>query len=49
VSPFVFGWALDAAGGGKTSSDALTWGIAWATLGIGGLLGPAATWKLMRR
>jgi MFS family permease len=49
VSPFVFGWALDLAGGGKASADSFSWGIAWATLGLGGLLGPVATWKLHRR
>lgn len=48
VSPFVFGWALDVAGGGKASGDAFAWGIAWATLGLGGLLGPLATWKLRK-
>ena len=48
VSPFVFGWALDLAGGGRTSSDAIAWGIAWATLGAGALLGPVVTWKLRR-
>jgi MFS family permease len=47
VSPFVFGWALDL-GGGRTASDAVAWGIAWATLGVGALLGPFATWKLRR-
>ena len=48
ISPVVFGWALDLAGGGKSSGDAFAWGIAWATLGLGGLLGPFATWKLQR-
>jgi MFS family permease len=48
LSPVVFGWVLDVAGGGKTSGDAFAWGIAWATLGVGGLLGPLATWKLQR-
>jgi len=48
VSPFVFGWALDFAGGGKASTDAWAWGIAWTTLGLGALLGPLATWKLHR-
>jgi hypothetical protein len=48
LSPVVFGWALDAAGGGSSSADAFTWGIAWSTLGIGGLLGPLATWRLQR-
>jgi MFS family permease len=46
VSPFVFGWALDLAGGGRGSTDPFAWGMAWATLGIGALLGPVATWKL---
>ena len=48
VSPVVFGWTLDLAGGGKASADAFAWGIAWATLGIGGLLGPLMTLKLHR-
>ena len=48
VSPVVFGWALDLAGGGKTLGDAFAWGIAWATLGFGALLGPVATWRLHR-
>ncbi len=47
VSPVVFGWALDFFGG-KTSAEPLGWGIAWVTLGLGGLLGPVATWKLQR-
>jgi len=48
ISPVAFGWALDLAGGGRTSADPFAWGIAWATLGVGGLLGPVATWKLQR-
>lgn len=48
VSPVVFGWALDFAGGGRASGDAFAWGVAWTTLGLGGLLGPLATWKLHR-
>ncbi len=48
ISPVVFGWALDLAGGGKSSGDAFAWGVAWATLGLGGLLGPLATWKLQK-
>lgn len=48
VSPFVFGWALDLGGGGKASTDAFAWGIAWATLGLGALLGPIATLKLQK-
>jgi MFS family permease len=46
ISPVVFGWALDAAGEGRGSGDAFAWGIAWTTLGLGGLLGPLATWRL---
>ncbi len=48
VSPVVFGWALDLAGGGKGSTDAIAWGLAWSALGLGGALGPVATWKLQR-
>jgi MFS family permease len=48
VSPFVFGWALDLAGGSRTATDAFAWGLAWASLGAGALLGPLATWKLHR-
>ncbi|MBC7803146.1 MAG: MFS transporter [Candidatus Parcubacteria bacterium] len=48
ISPVVFGWALDAAGGGRGGSDSYPWAIAWMTLGLGGLLGPLATWKLHR-
>jgi MFS family permease len=48
VTPFVFGWALDLAGGAKGSVDPFSWGLAWSTLGLGALLGPVATWKLHR-
>lgn len=48
VSPVAFGWALDLAGGGRTSGDAFAWGVAWSTLGLGALLGPLATWRLHR-
>ena len=48
VSPVVFGWALDLAGGGRASGDAFAWGVAWATLGLGALLGPVATWRLQK-
>jgi MFS family permease len=43
ISPVVFGWALD-----LFSREPLAWGIAWMTLGAGGLLGPLATWRLRR-
>jgi hypothetical protein len=48
VSPVVFGWALDLAGGGKASTDAFAWGIAWMTLGVGAMLGPLAILRLRR-
>lgn len=48
VSPVVFGWALDLAGGAKTSGDAFAWGVAWSTLGLGALFGPIATWRLRK-
>jgi len=48
VSPFVFGWALDLAGGGRMSGDPVVWGVAWATLGLGGLLGPFCTYRLAK-
>ncbi len=48
ISPFVFGWALDLAGGGRSSGDAFAWGVAWATLGLGGLLGPLCTLRLKK-
>ena len=48
VSPVVFGWALDLAGGGRGSADAQAWGIAWTVLGLGALYGPVAAWKLHR-
>ncbi len=48
ASPVVFGAALDWAGGGRGSTNALAWGVAWTTLGLGAMLGPLATWKLQR-
>jgi len=48
VSPVVFGWALDLAGGGRGSSDAFAWGVAWSTLGLGAVLGPLATLRLRK-
>jgi len=48
VSPVAFGWALDAAGGGRMSADPFAWGVAWSVLGVGALLGPLATLKLQQ-
>jgi len=47
ISPVAFGVALDF-GGGKGSTDALAWGLAWTTLGVGAMLGPWMTWRLQR-
>ena len=44
ISPVVFGWTLD-----LFSREPHAWGMAWMTLGLGGLLGPLATWKLHRQ
>jgi MFS family permease len=43
ISPVVFGWALD-----LFSGEPYAWGVAWMTLGLGGLLGPFVTWQLHR-
>jgi MFS family permease len=43
ISPVVFGWTLD-----LFAREPHAWGMAWMTLGLGGLLGPLATWKLHR-
>jgi len=48
VSPVVFGWALDFAGGGRTTSDPLAWALAWSMLGLGAVFGPLATLRLKR-
>jgi len=48
VSPVVFGWALDIAGVGISGNEGFAWGIAWATLAMGGMLGPLMTWKLQK-
>ncbi|MDZ4254467.1 MAG: MFS transporter [Sulfuritalea sp.] len=47
ISPWVFGLVLDW-GRGDGLSDHLIWGLAWSTLGLGGLLGPLAIWRLRR-
>jgi MFS family permease len=46
VAPWVFGLVLDWGRGPPLGSEALAWGLAWASLGIGGLLGPVAIWRL---
>lgn len=47
MSPWCFGLVLDA-GRAANLDTPIVWGLAWATLGIGGLLGPLATWTLRR-
>jgi MFS family permease len=40
ISPWLFGTVLDAIQGGANGAQPLAWGLAFATLGIGGLLCP---------
>jgi MFS family permease len=46
ISPWVFGLAFDWARGGPLHSEAMAWGLAWTSLGVGALLGPLMTHKL---
>jgi len=46
VSPWVFGLALDLGRAGPNPSEHLAWGLAWTSLGIGGVLGPLMTLRL---
>lgn len=49
ISPTVFGWALDLfKGWSPWPGVAGEWGIAFATCGIGGLMGPVFMWLLKR-
>ncbi|HEY7657157.1 MAG TPA: MFS transporter [Burkholderiales bacterium] len=48
VSPWVFGLTLDLTAPSSGAPGALTWGIAWCTLGAGALLGPLMTLRLQR-
>jgi len=45
ISPWVFGLVLDWGRAGSLA-DHVVWGLAWSTLGLGGLLGPLAVWRL---
>lgn len=45
ISPWVFGLVLDW-GQSVGWTIQLTWGLAWSTLGVGGLLGPIMIWRL---
>jgi MFS family permease len=46
ISPWVFGVVLDWASFGTGAPDRQAWGLAWCSIGIGGLLGPLLTWRL---
>ncbi len=48
IAPWVFGLVLDWGRANGSLSEQMVWGLAWATLGLGGLLGPVATWRLRR-
>ena len=48
VSPWVFGLVLDWGRTGGSLPDHVIWGLAWSTLGLGGLLGPVVIWRLRR-
>jgi len=48
ISPWVFGLVLDWGRSGGGLSDHVVWGLAWSTLGLGGLLGPVVIWRLRR-
>ncbi len=47
ISPWVFGLVLDWGRAGSLP-DHVVWGLAWSTLGLGGLLGPVVIWRLRR-
>ncbi|MBI4290747.1 MAG: MFS transporter [Betaproteobacteria bacterium] len=46
ISPWVFGLVIDWARGEPLRSDALAWGLAWTSLGVGALIGPLMTLRL---
>jgi len=48
VAPWIFGLVLDWGRTGDALPDHVVWGLAWSTLGLGGLLGPLAIWRLRR-
>jgi MFS family permease len=49
ISPTVFGWALDSFRGWQPVPGINgTWGVAFASVGIGGLAGPFFMWRLRR-
>lgn len=48
LAPWIFGATLDWSRLAWPGDERLAWGLAWATLGLGGLLGPLAIWRLRR-
>ncbi|GFE61346.1 MFS transporter [Geobacter sp. AOG2] len=49
ISPTVFGWALDTFRGWQPFPGVnAAWGVAFASVGIGGLAGPVFMWRLRR-
>jgi MFS family permease len=48
ISPLVFGLVLDWVKGSTGPTGALAWGLAFSSLGLGGLLGPLSTLWLRR-
>ncbi len=48
IAPWVFGLVLDWGRAGDGLPEHVVWGLAWSTLGLGGLLGPVVIWHLRR-
>ena len=48
IAPWVFGLVLDWGRAGDGLPEQVVWGLAWSTLGLGGLLGPLVIWRLRR-
>lgn len=48
IAPWIFGLMLDWGRAGAGLPEHVVWGLAWATLGLGGLLGPVVIWRLRR-
>jgi MFS family permease len=48
IAPWIFGLVLDWGRGPSVGSEYMAWGLAWMSLGVGGLLGPVATLRLRR-
>ncbi|MCF8174620.1 MAG: MFS transporter [Burkholderiaceae bacterium] len=46
IAPWVFGLVLDWGRAGDALPEHFVWGLAWSTLGLGGLLGPVVIWRL---